>query len=266
MKSIYVTLLLVLAVTAGFSGNYEFHYSGSSNPKVSSEKLNNVNSLNDLAPDFWQYALLKNDDRQELNFLKKTDFTNIFSVVPKEYDYNNIIEIISVEIRNSDNGNIISAKSESENLTLAQKQLLKNADPGTDINVKVNFRFKNHSKQNIKSEKIKTGSLTVNVFPGTEAVYPGGFNQLSDYYTKNVFSKISDDANYNKIMLASVKFTINEEGQVTDAYLTQSTTDSLLDKLIIEQTKKMPQWSPAKNSDGIKIKQEINIPFGGYGC
>jgi len=266
MKSCVIAFLLVLFFVDGFCRNYEFHYSASSTPKVKSENLYGVNSLYDITPDLWQYMLIRNDDRQELNFLKKTDFTQVYAVVPQKYDYNSIVDIVSVEILTSDNGKIIAAKSASENLTEDQKYLLKTADTGTNINIKVNFKFKNPSKGKTESQKIKSGSLVVNVAPGTEAKYPEGFDQLSVYYTEHVFNNILDDVHYKKISLASVKFTINEDGQVTNTQLTQSSTDPVLDKLILEQTKNMPRWIPAKNSDGVKIKQEINIPFGSEGC
>ena len=161
----------------------------------------------------------------------------------------------------------MSSQSTGNQLTQEQKQILRTADPGTDIEIKINFKFRNQVGKSAGSEnKINEGNLAVIVVPATEAEYPGGFAQLSDYFNKNVFDKISETGGTDKILMASVKFTINEDGRITNTKISQTSTDPQIDKLILDQTAKMPKWNPAKNSEGIKIKQEYTIPFSGPGC
>jgi hypothetical protein len=167
----------------------------------------------------------------------------------------------------SNNGKVLSAHSSGNQLTAEQIHLLQIADLGSDINIKIKFKFKNQDAKSVGSgNNIINGNLALTVVPDTEAEYPGGFAQLSDYFNKNVFNKISDENATDKIMNASVKFTINEDGRVTNTKMSNTSADPQIDKLIIDQTAKMPKWNPAKNSAGVKIKQEFSIPFGGPGC
>lgn len=106
----------------------------------------------------------------------------------------------------------------------------------------------------------------VTVVPETEAEYPGGFKQLTEYLTENFINKISEKNALERIRQAIVKFTVNEEGQIVDAKIFKTSKDPKTDKLLLEAINKMPKWSPAKNAMGIKVKQEISIPFGGGGC
>ena len=267
MKNGLITLVLVLFFLTGFSRNYKFEYSGRFNPQVKKEKLNEVNLVSEITPEFWQKIQLEYFERQKLDLLRKTDFTQVNAVNPKDYNYNKIVDYVSVEISGSGNGKVMSAQSLGNQLTREQKQILQTADLGTDINIKINFKFKNQAVKSAGTEnEICEGNLAVAVVPETEAEYPGGFVQLSDYFNKNVFSKISGDSATDKILNASVKFTINEDGRITNTKISRTSTDPQIDKMILEQTAKMPKWIAAKNSEGVKIKQEFTIPFGGPGC
>lgn len=262
MKNSIITLLLFLVCTNGFSGNYRFHYNGRLTPAVSKEKLAVANLVSDITPDLWHIMQLPYDDKLKLERMRKADFSQGFSINQKEYNYNNIVDYVSVEIIASDNGKIISSKGTGEKLTPEQTRLLRVSGLGTEVKVKIDFKFKNQKNE----KEISSGLLTVVVAPETEAGFPGGYKQLSDYYSETVFDKISDYKTFEKILMASVKFTVNEDGRITDTKIIKSSTDPYLDKLIIEHTNKMPKWNPAINSKGVKIKQEISIPFGGDGC
>ena len=266
MKIGILTFVLVLFYITGFSLSYKFNYTGSFFPKIKNERLNNVSSVSDITPEIWRNMQLRYDDRRKLDELRKTDFTQVSAFNSQEYNYNNIVDYVSVEISTTNKGKVISSQSLGSQLTFEQKSILKSADPGTNISIKVNFRFKDQAKNTTKVDnEIHTGELTVGIIPEVEAEYPGGFKQLSEYYNDKIFRKILEESTYNKVMLATVKFTINEDGQITNTQISKTSTDPQLDKLILEQTNKMPKWKPAKNSEGKKIKQEITIPFGGGG-
>lgn len=267
MKNSIITLILVLICTTGFAQNYRFEYSGGTTPKVNKEKLNKVNLVSDITPDLWSNMQLNYYTRRELDIHRNTDFSQVYSISNQEFNYNNIVEYTSVEILASSNGKITSSKSKGDKLTMAQKQILEKADIGAELNVKINFQFKNQANNKIETEnKIYSGTLAVVVVPETEAEYPGGYKKLSDFYSENIFNKVSSKSDFDKIFMASVKFTVNEDGKITDTRMSKSSNDPQIDKLILEQTNKMPEWSPAKNSEGVKIKQEFIIPFGGNGC
>ncbi len=260
MKNSIFTLLLFLVCSSGFSENYKYEYGGRTTPKVNVEKLNQVNLVGEITPDLWLIMQLPYKERQELELRKKTDFSQGYLINPVEYNYSKIVDYVSVEIIATGNGKTISAKSNSEQLTQDQKQILRTADPGTELSIKIDFRFKNQS-----DNKTNSGELEVTVVPDTEAQYPGGYKQFSNYYTENVFSKVSGRRNIDKILMATVIFTVNADGKISGAKIVRSSTDPNLDNLILEQTNKMPKWNPAKNSQGVNIKQEVRIPFGGEG-
>jgi TonB family protein len=267
MKNGIATLVLVLFCITGFSKNYKFEYSGRFTPLVEKDKLNEVNLVSEITPELWQKLQLPYNERQELDLRRKTDFTQGYIINPKDYNYNKIVDYVSVVILALNNGKVVSSQSTGNQLTQEQKQILRTADIGADIDIKINFKFKNQADKGVGLEnKINEGNLTITVVPETEAEYPGGFAQLSDYFNKNVFNKISIESGADKILNASVKFTINEDGRITNTKMSKSSTDPQIDKLILDQTSKMPKWNPARNSEGVKIKQEYSIPFGGPGC
>jgi len=267
MKNGIITLVLILVFTSSFSQNYSFEYSGRFNPQVKKEKLNQVNLASEITTELWQKIQLQYNVRQELNLRKKTDFTQSYVINPQDYNFNKIVDYVSVEILASSNGKTISSKSNGNQLTAEQKRILQTADLGSDINIKINFKFKNQTIKSVGSDnKINEGNLAITVVPETEAEYPGGFAQLSDYFNENIFNRISDRKETDKILMASVKFTVNEDGRISDTKISKTSSDPKIDKLIIDQTAKMPKWNPAKNSEGVKIKQEFSIPFSGPGC
>ena len=83
-------------------------------------------------------------------------------------------------------------------------------------------------------------------------------------YANNAIDKIS--TSFNKINLAAVKFTINEEGQIVDAHVFQSayqpSKDEKIDELLLETICNMPSWEPAEYDNGIKVKQEFVLTVG----
>ena len=61
-------------------------------------------------------------------------------------------------------------------------------------------------------------------------------------------------------------FTVNEEGEIVNAKISQTSGDSKTDKLFVEAINKMPKWKPAQNSKGVKVKQEFIFNLSGGGC
>lgn len=264
MKNGVFSLVLILFSLTVVSQNSEFEYAGRINPSVKKDKLSEVNFLSEITPELWGKLMLPFYDREELNHRKKTDFSQGFSIQKHEYDYHNIIEYVAVEITGTQNGKVVTSRSENDRLTAAQKEILKNAGLGSDINIRINFKFKNHADFTVEN-KIKEGNLTVSVVPETEAEYPGGFAQMTKYFTDNLFNKIPEKSSAEKILMASVKFTVNEEGRIIGSEISRSSSDTKTDRLILEATGKMPKWNPAKDANGAKVKQEFTIPFGGAG-
>lgn len=174
--------------------------------------------------------------------------------------------MVGVEISATSNGKTLTAQNTSDKLTAEQKNILTTADLGSDIRIKIQFKYKNQADDNFGSRSgIKEGVSTVTVVPETEAEYPGGYKKITEYFIENVVNKIAAPSTSQKIQNAVVRFTVNEEGKIVDAKITSTSTDPYIDKLLLDATVKMPKWKPAENSKGVRVKQEFVIPFGGGG-
>jgi TonB family protein len=258
MKTRILTLLLLFVFTTGFAQKPEYEYTGRLTPSVKKEKLNTLQFVAEITPGFWRSLYMPYTDRVELDKRGKTE---------GYFNYNTVINYISVEISATCHGRIVTFLSAVDKLTPEQKNILSTADLGSDINIRVKFKYRIPAGDNPDDRKrVVEGSLAVAVVPETEAEYPGGFKQLNAYLKEHIFDKVSGAEASQKLQQAIVKFTVNEEGLVVDAKISRTSTDPQIDRSILEAIAKMPEWKPAKNTKGIKVKQEFTIPFGVDGC
>lgn len=164
---------------------------------------------------------------------------------------------ISVELLASHNGKIVKAMGKNDTLTQAQKDIIKKADPGTNISVKVHYIPENTLKQNAPKEF----NFTLTVDPETEAKYPGRQQQLKQYLKVNLIDKIANYS-FRQYQLAVVKFTIDEKGHVTEPHIFWTSEDEKTDKLLLETVCNMPNWNPAAYANGTKVKQDFVLTVG----
>ena len=112
----------------------------------------------------------------------------------------------------------------------------------------------------------RTIHFTVTVIPDEEATYPGGSKDLRLFIKKNTIDKISEKSS-TQTQQGKVKFTVNEAGKVSDVQLSQSSGDHKIDKLLLETINKMPKWIPARDFNGVNVKQVFQLTVGGSdGC
>ena len=172
-----------------------------------------------------------------------------------------VSEYISVEILTSHNGRIKHTLSKNDILTQEQKDNMKMADFGADISVKVKYIPENTLKDNQPKEL----NFTFAVDPEIEAKYPGGQQQLNKYLQKKAIDKIPG-SDFKGFDLTAVKFTINEEGEVTNAHVFESVyqtyNNEKADEILLQAIREMPCWKPAEYSNGIKAKQEFVLTVG----
>ena len=166
-------------------------------------------------------------------------------------------EYISVELSASQQGQLHSVMSKSDLLTPAQKAILNTADAGTDISVKVNYLPQNTLAHN--DVKILEFSFTVD--PEVDAHFVGGQQQLMQYLKENAIATIPAGS-FKGYDLVAVKFTITEEGEITNAQLFERAKDENINALLLSAIKKMPCWEPASHADGTKVKQEFALTVG----
>ncbi len=166
-------------------------------------------------------------------------------------------EFISVEVAASCQGRIRQAIGKNDLLTLAQKAILNTADAGTDISVKVLYLPQNTLAHN----DVKELEFTFTVNPESEAHYASGKAQLMQYLKENAIDKIPVGS-FKGYDFAAIKFTITEEGEITNAHIFESSKNEKIDALLQATISKMPCWEPATYADGTKVKQEFALAVG----
>ena len=194
--------------------------------------------------------------------------SDIIPDYPTAY-YNSLIDYVNIEIITTQNGKQIIAANLIDSLTLEQKNNLNYADMSSTIGIKIHFKYKDPANDVVGSaRKIKEMNFGITLVPAKEAEFEGGLEQMNSFVKENVISKIPLNNNSAKIPNVSVVFTVNELGKAIDARILKSSSDPKIDQLMIDAVNKMPQWKPAENAKGEKIKQEFSfgIPNVPRGC
>lgn len=271
MKYCFSILILCSVFITSYTQNYKFEFPGRINPVIRKEKLNEAIVINDIMPAFSSNFGMHYQERTLMSQLLDQQNMFYFGFLldhrRRVENYNKIIDYVSIEISVNHACNMLTARSTGQLLTLKQKNILNTADLGSDISIKLKFRFKNAlTDKDAIGSKIVEGRYVVTLVPEVEAEYPGGFKRIVEYLEESVINKISGTTTVEKIRDAIVNFTVDENGQIVGAKISRSSNDPNLDKLILEATNKMPKWRPAENAQGIKVKQEFSIPFGNSGC
>jgi hypothetical protein len=265
MKNYLNTFLLALLSVVAYSQNAGYVYNGRSSASIKESKLTDAQLVSDLTPELWQKLGLSEKVRLELDKRRKQNYPLGYYAYPQG-GYELIVEYVSVEIIANINGKEITATSTSDELNVAQKNILISLKQGDAIRIVIQFQYKNRTNDKITGNEIFDGGLVVTVVPEVVAEYPGGFKQLTDYLIEKVFTKIYARSTTEPIIQSLVIFTINEEGKAINIKMERTKGDATIDQLLLNALQNMPLWKPAKNAKGIKVKQEYRIPFGGDGC
>lgn len=181
-----------------------------------------------------------------------------------DYPVNWVSDYVSVEIIANCNNKTMKATGANDVLSAEQKNILNTIDTGTGLVVNVKYKSRNAVTDEIA---INTMHAALMVIPETEAEYVGGYALLKKYLKENVINKISDATQMQlQHANATVLFTINEKGEITDAKLTGKSVDADINKLLLDAISKMPKWKPAQNAKGTNVKQEFVFTVGNSGC
>ena len=229
MKNKLIVALVILTYFNTFSQGLECSIHGKYERPLKKEKLVNAETMSDLIngyPESW------------------------------------ITDYISAEVTTTNNGNVMSAKGTNGMLTPEQKNILAMADAGTEVTIDVAYRYKNSAIDQIDVHNMNYKATLV---PEIEAEFAGGKEVMNNYLKENVTDKISD-ADVKKIAPALVTFTIDENGDITNAQVDISSGNPKIDKLLLKTINKMPKWKPAVNADGKNVKQDFQFSVGVPGC
>ena len=177
----------------------------------------------------------------------------------KRYQASWVKEYKSVEILATYQGKTKKITGKNNVLNQAQIELMKGADAGTAISVKVLYLPENNLKDNDNKEL----KFSFYINPESEAKYIGGQPQLKQYLKEKAIDKIAT-ASFQGYNLAAVKFTIDEKGQIINAHVFETSKDEKVDALLLKAIRNMPSWQPAAYSNGTKVKQEFVLTVGNH--
>jgi len=182
---------------------------------------------------------------------------NTLTDLDKRYPASWVKEYISVEISAYKNGTKTTASGSNDVLNQAQKELILLADRSSDIAVSVTYLPNNSLKFN--TEKQYDSSVTI--MPDKNATYGESAEQLIQYLQQNSIVNI-EAGSFTGYDLTAIKFTISEQGHVTDIQVAMPTKDPKIDEMLVAAISTMPGWKPAEFSNGLKVKQNFVLTIG----
>ncbi len=194
------------------------------------------------------FCSIQEDELVEINTL--TDLN-------KRYPTSWVREYISVEISAYKNGTQTKALGIGDVLNQEQKELMRLADRNSDIAVSVMYLPEN----SLKNNAVKQYDFKVTIMPDKNAVYNEGAEQLIQYLQKNSIVNI-EAGSFTGYDLTAIKFTITEQGHITDIQVAMPSKDTKIDEMLVAAISKMPNWKPAEFSNGLKVKQNFVLTIG----
>jgi len=187
----------------------------------------------------------------------KLDKINSLTDLDKRYPASWVKEYISVEISAYKNGTQTKASGISDVLNQEQKELIRLADRSSDIAVSVMYLPEN----SLKNNTAKQYDFKVTIMPDKNAIYGEGAEQLIQYLQKNSIVNI-EAGSFTGYDLTAIKFTITEQGHITDIQVAMPSKDAKIDEMLVTAISKMPSWKPAEFSNGLKVKQSFVLTIG----
>ena len=201
--------------------------------------------------------------------VNKTDVHNATTI----YDFLNnaekeqIAHINSVDVIMVKDNQLsqIRANGTTDQLTDEQKEILRSTDYFSHFTVKTEFKAKN--KETGKLEERFFGPH-ITVVPEKQATYIDGKEALIDYLkinSKESMSVIKGD----KLGAIKLSFIVTKNGTVKEIKHDAMTTGyPSIDERLITLIQNIPgKWTPAENSKGEKMDQELVFTFGpANGC
>lgn len=267
MKNHITLVLLLLGIGSIHSQNQKFEVLKKFGPSVNSRAIAQARTVNELSPDLWSSLILPAFEYNRLMQRRIEEYPQPQNYEYSQEKYKQILDIIGTNISITSVGKTVTAENAGDNLSEEQKTLLKQAANGSEIHVKIKFVYKDQQADRWGDRnRILEGESILAVIPDRQAEFPGGYKEITEYYLRNVIHILDDTKATEKAQQASVKFIVNEQGQIAEAKLIKTSSDPKIDQLILDATKTMPQWNPAMNSKGVKLKQEISLQFTRQGC
>lgn len=193
----------------------------------------------------WVQAIYTMDTLEDAKTLN-----DVYARYPESW----VEEYISVELSFNCDGIAKTARSHDDVLTIEQLELLREASFGCRVDLLVEYIPKN----NLKNNPARTLDLYAVAMPMFEAEYPGGYWAMMDYIQDEIIDKLKS----TKIEYAAIRFQVDENGQVVDPRVEESSADGDADLFMLDKLRNMPVWTPARNADGENIAQAFEFTIG----
>lgn len=268
MKKLLLFLSFILSAFALRAQDGENEYKGRRNYGISHEKLQEANQLNELSPELWHRMELPFSERDRLNKMLHMQHSLYFSLVSaRENDvvypnsaYEKMVDYISFELSVISNGKKLSLTAPGKTLSVAQKELLKNADLGSPLSIKVKYYY---LKDGRKQAKIQEGLTTIEPLPFFVAEYAGGNKAITKYLQNKVLDKITTPVKEGYPFFATVRFTIDVDGKVIQVKVLEASHYPEIDALLVKAIQQMPGWRAARDGQNRTVQETftLNYPF-----
>jgi len=255
------TLVILSLLIIGFTNwnNNETIESKLSHNKALALENQNIEGLNNnVIPDLYygvdtRFAAVKKSDVDKATTIY--DFLN--EGEKQQIAYINSVDIIVIKDNQLSE---IREYGTSDQLTDAQIKLIRSTDYFNHFTIRTEFKEKNTETGRL-DERFFGPHITV--VPNTQATYVNGKEALITYLKDNSndnMNVIKDE----KLGAIKLSFIISKQGTVKDVKHDAMTTGyPSIDEKFIKLIKNMPgKWTPAENSRGEKIEQELVFTFG----
>lgn len=256
------SLLAFLAVSAfTFNGLKNEDETDNHQPETVPSCLGNFNaSLTDIINGPMQDRLFYSVISKYSTGISKGQMNNakyIDELIPN-YPSNWIEEYKQVTIVYPSNGKEERLSAPDNKLNPTQQAVLKSLGVNDYVSVEVDYRMRNPVTNQLEDD---TMIRSVGILPASQAYYPDGYEALITYLKQNSQYKIKA-LRLPKVPEATLEFTVNEKGKVTDAKLLQPSQNEKVDEILLQLIEKMPNWKPATDANGNAVSQKFEFRIG----
>lgn len=175
----------------------------------------------------------------------------------KRYPSSWVKEYKSVEISAFKNGTKTKAFGKSDVLNDAQKELIRSADLSRGIEVRVMYLPEN----SLENNSVKQHDFKVSVMPDKNAFYGEGTEKMIQFFRNNCMANVGSGS-FTGYDLTAIKFTVTEQGHVANVEVALPSEDEKIVEMLVAAISKMPKWTPAKYSNGLKVAQDFVLTIG----
>lgn len=190
------------------------------------------------------------------------EHSNLLSDIIAGYPVNWVKEYVSVDVLTEKDGKTEIAKGENQVLNTEQKSILNKADLESEVHINVRYISINSVTERKENNEMV---VKMTVVPDIQAEFEGGYENLKKYLKDNLIDRIIENTP-PEFQKGKVVFKIDPNGKLVDAEILESSGDTNMDIFLLEVFRNMPNWKPAQNATGEKVKQRFEFSMGIGGC